>query len=837
MDSLINEFLQECTENLNRLDHDFVCLEKDPKNAELLGSIFRAIHTIKGTCGFLDFGKLEMLTHAGENLLAMLRAGEIELSPGIADGLLEMVDAVRVILKNIEDSGAEGSAEYPELIEKLKQLQKARKGAAPEVEKKVATAAGLGEADEKTEKTKAKELRDEGEKGEEKKPGPAGEHSSRPARAQESIEPHLEGPTKGSTSKRKKHEVIAGRIGGALVSRGRVRAEDVFLALEMQEGGDRRRLGEILVALGKMTERDIEEALAAKPVIEKQEGSIRVDVHLLEKQMNLVSELVLLRNRLLQIAANSNERNLNASVHGLNYITSELRKNVMKTRMQPVSQLFDKLPRIVRDVSKDLGKKVRLETHGGETELDKTLLEAIKDPVTHILRNSLDHGIEGPEDRKKCGKSEEGTVRVRAFHEGGNFHLEIADDGAGINAERVKQKALGKGLINPGQAEKMTQREILSLVFQPGLSTAEKVTNVSGRGVGMDVVKTNIERIGGTAKIESTESKGTIVWLEIPLTLATIPALTVVSGESVFAIPQAALVEMIAIDEAESSKYIECIDKVSVFRFRGTVLPLMSLREELKLNNVPADGAAIVKLVVVRTEGRQIALRVDDIRNTEEIVIKPLDKRFKSIALYSGAAVLGDGRVALILDVPALARRAGVVANQQLQNEAAVEGRRREKLTLLLLGGADGERMAMPLDCVQRLEEFEASAVERMGGQDVVQYRRDILRLVHLHDLLEERRAVPRTEKGRQAAEGPGKFSAVVVRSSNAEHMILEVQQILGIVKVEIDKLTPPTRDGVRGSLVVQERVTELLNLETLLAKVPKLINEPEGLVGAGLGS
>ena len=826
MDSLINEFLQECTENLNRLDHDFVCLEKDPKNAELLGSIFRAIHTIKGTCGFLGFGKLETLTHAGENLLAMLRAGEIELSSGIADGLLEMVDAVRIILKNIEETGTEGIAEYPELIEKLKQLQQQKKGA-PE--------------GAKTEKSKTKEQKAEEQKGEEKEPE---ENKSQTAvqgsvapGPQESIEAPPEAPAKPSTSKRKKHEVIAGRIGGALVSRGRVRAEDVFLALEMQEGGDKRRLGEILVALGKMTERDIDEALAAKPVVEKQEGSIRVDVNLLEKQMNLVSELVLLRNRLLQIAADSNERNLNASVHGLNYITSELRKNVMKTRMQPVSQLFDKLPRIVRDVSKDLGKKVKLDTQGGETELDKTLLEAIKDPVTHILRNSLDHGIENPEDRKKRGKSEEGTVRVRAFHEGGNFHLEIADDGAGINAERVKEKALSKGLINPGQAEKMSQREILNLVFQPGLSTAEKVTNVSGRGVGMDVVKTNIERIGGTAKIESAENAGTTVWLEIPLTLATIPALTVMSGKSVFAIPQAALVEMIAIDEAETPKYIECIDKVSVFRFRGTVLPLMGLREELKLQSDSEEGGAIIKLVVVRTEGRQIALRVDDIRNTEEIVIKPLDKRFKSIALYSGAAVLGDGRVALILDVAALARRAGVVANQQLQNEAAVEGRRKEKLTLLLLGGADEERMAMPLDSVQRLEEFEAGTVECIGGQEVVQYRRDILRVVHLQDLLEERRATPRTEQGKRAAGKQEKIFAVVVRSSNSELIILQVQQILGIVKVEFEKLAPPTREGVRGSLVVQERVTELLNLDTLLAKLPQRMSTPEALVGAGTES
>ena len=602
----------------------------------------------------------------------------------------------------------------------------------------------------------------------------------------------------------------------------------------MQEAGDTRRIGEILIQLGLITEQDIAEALADKKQPEATEAAIRVDVNLLEKQMNLVSELVLLRNRLLQIATETNERNLNGAVHGLNYVTSELRKNVMKTRMQPVSQLFDKLPRIVRDVSKDLGKKIKLETQGGDTELDKTLLEAIKDPVTHILRNSMDHGLESPEIRLQKGKPEEGALRIRAFHEGGNFHLEIADDGAGIDLERVKQKAISKGALTAAQVEKLSEAEALNLIFLPGLSTAEKVTNVSGRGVGMDVVKTNVERIGGLTKLQTARGRGTTVWLEIPLTLATIPALTVLSGKSVFAIPQAALVEMIAVDAEDAHKFIENIDGVSVFRFRGTVLPLMSLCQELKLPDTALDSN-ISKIVVVRTEGRQIALLVDAIRNTEEIVIKPLDKRFKSIALFSGAAVLGDGRVALILDIAALARRAGVVTARGIGAQELTDAQPKERLTLLLLGGSDGERMAVPLDFVQRLEEFPASAKELMGGLDVVQYRGEILRVVRLQELLENRRAHARNPQLAGAGPSSEKISAIVVRSETSSNFILQVHQILGIAKVEIDQLTPPSRPCVRGSLVVQERVTELLDMPALLSKMHDAHLDVPVLVESGM--
>ena len=811
MDDIVKEFLQESGENLDRLDQEFVRLESEPENRELLGSIFRTVHTIKGTCGFLGFTKLEAIAHAGENLLSLLRAGDLKLTDEIADVLLEMADAIRAILKEIQTTETEGTLEYPELVQRLKELQ----GKAGE--KKPAAASGDGKATSSDSPAQTT---------------PAAKEESAGSPEQRSEKAETQGEKKGS-SKKPTPAVVAGRLGGALVRRGRAKPEDVVRGLQLQEAGDGRRIGEILVQLGVVSEQDVNEALADKKVPDAAEAAIRVDVNLLEKQMNLVSELVLLRNRLLQIASETNERNLNATVHGLNYVTSELRKNVMKTRMQPVSQLFDKLPRIVRDVSKDLGKKVKLETQGGNTELDKTLLEAIKDPVTHILRNSIDHGVEDPAKRTQSGKPEAGTVRISAFHEGGNFHLEIVDDGAGIDPEKVKQKALSKGLITVPQAEKMTQNEILNLIFLPGLSTAERVTNVSGRGVGMDVVKTNIERIGGKAKLDSTKTKGTTVSLEIPLTLATIPALTVISGKSVFAIPQAALVEMIAVDEADSRKLIETIDGVAVFRFRGTVLPLMSLREELKLKDARTGDASIVKLVVVRNEGRQFALRVDSIRNTEEIVIKPLDKRFKSIALYSGAAVLGDGRVALILDIPAFARRAGVIASRDMRAEQAVEGQKKERLTLLLLGGSDGERLAVPLEYVQRLEEFESSARERMGGLDVVQYRKEILHLAHLEDLLENRRITKRTEEGRNPT-ATDKISALVVRADASTTVILEVHKILGIVKVEIDKLTPPSRAGVRGSLVVQERVTELLDMPVVLEKLRAESHLPGVLVGAG---
>jgi two-component system chemotaxis sensor kinase CheA len=608
----------------------------------------------------------------------------------------------------------------------------------------------------------------------------------------------------------------AGKLGGALVRTGRVKPEEIVHALQMQQEGDNRRLGEILISLNLVTEHDIEEIMSGKARAPKQEGTIRVDVSLLESQMNLVSELVLLRNRLLQKSSKTHDHELESAVHGLNLVTSELRKNVMKARMQPVTGLFEKLPRMVRDVSRDLGKNILLETAGGETELDKTLLEAIKDPVTHLLRNSMDHGVETPAQRVTLGKPEAGTIRVRAFHEGGNFHLEIVDDGTGIDSTRVRDKAISKGLLTTAQAQKMTEAELQMLIFAAGLSTAEKVTSVSGRGVGMDVVKTNIEMIGGRVQLESTRGKGTRVELEIPLTLATISALTVISGGCAFAIPQSALVEMLCLDTDESKERTERIDGVKILRFRGAVLPLISFREEMKLVSDQEVDTEFTRIVVVQTEGRRFAIEVDVIRHNEEIVIKPLAKQFKLIGLFTGATTLGDGNVALIVDLAALARRCGMTKLEQTRTKADEKAAALKRRTMVLVSASHGERMTLPVECVERLESLPDSGREHSGGFEVMQYRGEILRLVKLETLLEEKRSAPRTQQ--EAPQEEGKFAAVVVRGKSGVQVIFEVGRILGIVNVEVDKLTPPNRLGVEGSMVIQERVAELLDMEFLIA-------------------
>ncbi|HET6929875.1 MAG TPA: chemotaxis protein CheW [Candidatus Acidoferrum sp.] len=735
MDSLIKDFVLESTENLDRLDQEFVQLEADPRNAQLLDSIFRTIHTIKGSCGFLGFTKLENLSHAGESLLSQMRAGELLLNSSIADVLLKMVDAIREILREIEAAGVEGQQEYADLVEALKRLQVQTK----------------------------------------KTPAPAASAPAEPPKSSPSPEPPPAAPAPAATA-----------------------------------------------------------PPAEKPHAGKQEGTIRVDVSLLESQMNLVSELVLLRNRLLQKSSQTHDRELETAVHGLNVVTSDLRKNVMKARMQPVSQLYEKLPRLVRDVSRDLGKSIQLETAGGDTELDKTLLEAIKDPVTHIIRNSVDHGVELPAQRISSGKPEAGVIRVRAFHEGGNFHLEIADDGAGIDVTRVKDKAIARGMITAAQAQKMSEAELLALVFAPGLSTAEKVTSVSGRGVGMDVVKTNIEQIGGRVKVESTRGAGTRVHLEIPLTLATISALTVISSGCVFAIPQSALVEMLSFDSDEARERTQEVDGVRILRFRGAVLPLLSLRSELKLLSEETFNSGFTRIVVVQAEGRRYAIEVDIIRHNEEIVIKPLAKYFKQIGLFTGAATLGDGSVALILDLASFARRSGMTLLEDQHANKNQQTSARTRRTIVLVSASHGERLAIPVECVERLESLSESTREHSGGLEVMQYRGEILRLARLEDLLGDRRSAHRGPAEPPVEEG--KFTAVVVRGQSGAPVIFEVSRILGIVNLEIEKLTPPTRHGVEGSLVIQDKVAEILQMEILIARVAAGDYQPAQLASIEMG-
>jgi two-component system chemotaxis sensor kinase CheA len=614
-------------------------------------------------------------------------------------------------------------------------------------------------------------------------------------------------------------------IGEILVHSGITTSEQIHEALALQHDGDARHIGEILVEKGVAEPAAIQEALQGQAEAHSSalsESNIRVDVGLLDKLMNLVGELVLARNQILQFSSTQQDSTFLNTTQRLNLITTELQEGVMKTRMQPIGNIWSKFPRVVRDLATGCGKQIRLEMEGKETELDKTLIEAIKDPLTHLVRNSVDHGVETPEKRVAAGKPAEGRIFLRAFHEGGQVNIEISDDGAGIDIERVKQKALAKSLVTLDQASRMNDRELMSLIFLPGLSTAEKVTNVSGRGVGMDVVKTNIEKIGGTVDIQSRPGDGTTLKIKIPLTLAIIPALVVTSGGDRYAIPQVSLLELVRLEGEQAGKGIEMIHGAPVYRLRGKLLPLAYLNQQLcvgKLEQQPAVGN-VVNIVVLQADDRQFGLVVDEINDTEEIVVKPLGKQLKGITTFAGATIMGDGQVALILDVLGLAQRANVVSEIRDrsvgENTAQAEVHHDESESLLLLRGLDNGQMALPLSLVARLEEFNRSSLERAEGRDVVQYRGQILPLIHLASALPERREKPRSCDPSEP-EAENEKIQVVVYSDQGRSVGLVVDRILDIAQEKIKTQKRTGREGTLGSMVVQGRVTELLDVKGII--------------------
>jgi two-component system chemotaxis sensor kinase CheA len=704
MDDLIKEFLIESHENLDRLERDLVELEKDPHDKETLSSIFRTIHTLKGSAGFLGYGQLEAVSHVGENLLSRMRDGLLVINPDIAGALLATVDVVRRMLGEIESTGAPEERDYSELIQLLDRLKDGPGEGSPPPPAQAAPAA---------------------------EPTPDDfEHAD--------AEPPASDPEPVVAVTREPEPAPAVVTPVAAVAAPLAVVPATAQAVPVAT----------VVATPVAAATPPVPAAAAPEHLEQRssaasDSSIRVDVSLLDKLMNLVGELVLARNQVLQFTSKHADSAFTATAQRLNLITTELQGSAMKTRMQPIGNIWSKLPRVVRDLSASCGKEIRLEMEGKETELDKTIIEAIKDPLTHIVRNSVDHGIETPGVRLERGKAAEGCLKMRAFHEGGQVNIEIIDDGGGIDLERVKQKAIQRGIISPEQAARMSDHEGLHLIFMPGFSTAEKITNVSGRGVGMDVVKTNIEKIGGTVDLQSQLGKGTTLKIKIPLTLAIIPALIVTSGEERFAIPQISLLELLRLEAVNASKQIESIHGAPVYRLRGKLLPLVYINRELRLNKDGAVPAAEreVNIVVVQADGHPFGLVVDDINDTQEIVVKPLGKQLKSVSCFAGATIMGDGRVALILDVLGLAQQSRVVAeihdrNSHLDSAAEARKQQDQKQTLLLFSAGQGTRMAIPLSMVARLEEFPRSSIELSGGRPVVRYRGQILPLIRVSEYL-----------------------------------------------------------------------------------------------------
>jgi two-component system, chemotaxis family, sensor kinase CheA len=776
-DEIVKEFVVESYENLDRLDRDLIALEKNPNDREILASVFRTIHTIKGTSGFLAFDKLGAVAHVGENLLGRLRDGQLALDREITTALLAMVDAVRQMLASIESAGVEGDRDDSALIANLTRLQRGSEAPAKTeapVPLKAAAAAAGAEVDAHS---------------------PAIGKASAPQ--VEAVKPVVPAPPRETAAT--------------------TTQSDTGEAQRAQQPGRGQSSG-----------------------VSVSDGTIRLDVGLLDQLMNLVGELVLARNQVLQFANSTEDGGLLATSQRLNLITSELQEGVMKTRMQPIGNIWSKLPRTVRDLALACGKRVRVEMEGKETELDKTLIEAIKDPLTHIVRNSVDHGIESPEIREAAGKNPEGCLSLRAFHEGGQVNIEIADDGAGLDQDRIRNKAVQKGLISTDQVARLSDREIVNLVFLPGFSTAEKVTNVSGRGVGMDVVKTHIEKIGGMVELQSRPGRGVLVRMKIPLTLAIIPALTVTSAGERYAVPQVSLLELVRVENGANRQGIEMIHGAPVYRLRGRLLPLVYLNRELEAagatpnpaENVSANFA--VNIVVLEAEGRQFGLVVDEINDTQEIVVKPLSKHLKNISVYAGATIMGDGKVALILDVVGLAARGGILAegreHASAQAAEAAEKGAGAKQKLVLFTGRAGAQMALPLQLLARLENIPGEQVERAGNQWVTQYRGQILPLIRVSHALEERRRAP---GGDVLTLPTTDMLQVLVLESEQKSFGLVVNQILDIVESGLEPQSPATRAGVLYSAVVAERVTELLDVPSLLrageSYEPAEFQPPEG--------
>jgi two-component system, chemotaxis family, sensor kinase CheA len=695
MDEIVAEFLVESLESLDRLDRDLLTLERDPGSREVLASIFRTMHTIKGTCGFLGFGRLERVAHAAENLLAGMRDGSRSMTPEIAETLLRTGDSLRAMLDRIATTGVDGDDEHDDLVDELARLRTSPAGPRR-------AAAAASEA-------------------------PRSEH--RPAAA---------------------------------------------------------------------------------------DTTIRVDIALLDRLMTVVGELVLARNHLVQLADERDDESLAPASQAIDRITAELQEGVMKTRLQPIRSAWAPIPRVVRDLAVALGKRARIETEGEETELDRSIIEAIRDPLAHLVRNAIDHGIEPPEERRAVGKPEEGVIRVRAYHEGGQVTIEVSDDGRGLHPEAIRAKAIDQGIVTPDQAARLTDRQVSDLVFVPGFSTAEEVTTVSGRGVGMDVVRTNVERIGGSVDVAPAAGAGTTFKIRIPLTLAIVPALIVTSDRQRFAIPQANVVELVAIGEGE----LDAVRDAVVYRLRDRLVPVVSLAATF---GSEAQDRSTGSLVVVQADDRTFGVLVDGLSDSVEIVVKPLGPHLSGLDVFAGATILGDGSVAAIVDVVGLAGRVGIgQIHRPRVDEPEPTATRRDGASLLVFADRSGARMAVPLDDVERLEAFPRASIDRSGPADAVRYGDRILRLASVDELLVDRR-----RDVRYTDEELSDDLQVLVHRDGETLVGVVVGRIIDVVDRPLE-LEPGSRPGVRGTVVVDERVTEVLDLPALLANRAASIRQHE---------
>jgi two-component system chemotaxis sensor kinase CheA len=717
MDDLLREFVTETNESLDVVDVELVRFEQEPNNAKILDNVFRLVHTIKGTCGFIGLPRLEALAHAAETLMGKFRDGLPATSDAVTL-ILATIDRIKAILDSLEHDQREPEGNDEDLIIGLQRM--VERIVSPAAQQTVGTLAP---------QTLERPLR----------PGEVSlddlERAFRETEVEAPAKPAMAAPADAGT--------------------------------QDDDGGK-----------------------AASQ-------SIRVTVDTLEQLMTMVSELVLTRNQLLEIVRRHEDSEFKTPLQRLSNVTAELQEGVMKTRMQPIGNAWQKLPRIVRDLSNELGKQIDLEMQGADTELDRQVLDLIKDPLTHMVRNSADHGLETPQERRAAGKPDRGRIRLLAYHEGGHIVIQIADDGRGLNTEGIKAKAIAQGLATEAEIEKLSEAQIHKFIFVPGFSTAAKITSVSGRGVGMDVVRNNIDQIGGAIDVKSVAGAGLNFTIKIPLTLAIVAALIVESGGERFAIPQLSVVELVRI-RSGSEHRIEKIKDTTVLRLRDKLLPLAHLGHLLGAEDADVENGFVV---VTQIGSQTFGIVVDGVFHTEEIVVKPLSSKLRHIAMFSGNTILGDGSVIMIIDPNGVAQAFGrTVTSQMAAGDAEIKHVADEEQTtsLLVFRAGSSEPKAVPLALITRLEEIDARKIELSNGRHMMQYRGHLMPLVSLSD------------KVRVKDEGA---QPLLVFSDGSRSMALVVDEIVDIVEDRLDIQVAGDNPGVLGSAVIKGQATEIIDV------------------------
>ncbi len=744
MDDLLNEFLTETNESLGTLDVELVRFEREPSDATILGNIFRLMHTIKGTCGFLGLPRLEAIAHAGENVLGKFRDGELSVTPQAVTLILRCIDHIRQLLAELEAAGKEPEGSDGALISEINAIAESSPHdlAAPSDN-------NAGDA------------------------SPVFDDAGFPVAAELLAEvAHALGPNISEIASFEPEPIPAPIIAESAPAPSAP-------VTKSQPAADVK-----------------ESTLAA--------SSIRVNVDVIENLMTLISELVLTRNQLTQLQRIQKMTEFKVPLQRISHITSELQDGVTRMRMQPIGSAWAKLPRIVRDLCVESGKKIELIQRGADTELDRQVLEMIKDPLTHMIRNSADHGIESIADRRAAGKPDTGSIALEAYHEGGHIFIRIADDGHGLDAERIRRKAIANGLATEAEIANMSEQQILQFIFSAGFSTAEKVTSVSGRGVGMDVVRTNVERIGGTIEMTSTAGRGTTFLIKIPLTLAIVSALIVEAAGQRFAVPQINVIELVRAG-LRSGARIETIKNSPVLRLRDRLLPLVSLRRLLGLGEDDGDRDRFI--LVAQVGAFTFGIVVDRVFDTEEIVVKPVAPILRGNPFYAGNTILGDGSVIMILDPNGISGAAGQgKAQLDSSNAMSVANAHRESdhMSLLLFRAASAELKAVPLDAVARIEEVDAGTIEYVGGRPVVQYRDHLMPLITLDP----------THQWKDSGKQP-----ILVFDKDGRSLGIVVDEVVDIASDRVTIELKPGRDGLLGSAIVAGKATDLIDIEFHVAR------------------